>query len=1131
MASIVLGVAGAIVGSFFGMPQVGWALGSALGSALFQPDGPENKSYGPRLGDLRAQRSMAGGSIPEVHGSARIAGNMIWADNIVEVVTVTESETEGKGGGGSSSSSTTYTYFQSFAIGICEGPISGIRRIWANGILVYSTVDAASTYKSGAIREAMRVYTGTDTQIPSSVIQASMGIADTPAYRGTAYVVFNQLALESFSNRTPSFEFEVIGIGSVSNVATLMYSTDKNAPSYPINMWVHKNELLVATYYYSDFAGNTAYTGNSIYAGTSDVLVYNISNPLKPVLKQIVQGGFTGSSAAMTPDGKYLITFTNSNNRYNVYAKLDQFGYPSKTWEIYGYFTSATLIPTIGASNRYLIGVYSGNNTYVCRIDLSAGLFPFVPLDLNSSIDVTPYEVTGGDMRPIFNASGTLCVMLDRFRERVLILDVHAGVLVSTIVPAGVGFNGVSINTIFKDDYYLIIGRGKHLSTYYLGDPYNPVLLNTPTDSLYPNYIGDGVYFAFSDSFEWYSDDILLVSTLVNGGQYSVYAVDITDIANPVVRGTKFSSLWLRVGVYHKGLIYSCPNSSFTSASLQVYVLTIDAPTPSGVTVKSVVDKICLDSGIPSTYIDTSLITGNVWGYSYAQSTGRAKLEPVLEAYNIDAIESSGKIKFLPRSIAQTPTRITSDSLVPSSSLFTIDYTNDMELPKEVIVGYINYINSYQDGSQRASRYTTNSRAIENVEIPISLLNSEAANIANTILYARWLARTTIECVLHPKYAYIDPTDILSINLNGRDYVIRVTESSIDNLGNKIKGEVVDNVVYTQDIPPAVELEIISTITTYPICSGALLDIPLLKSSPSGSFIAYQIGYNTSDTWYGAKPYISIDNETTWVPSSTVIKNNAIVGYTINTLETFNTRNNIFDETNSVLIELAVAIGTLSSLSELQVLNGGNLMLVGSELLQFKNAELISAGVYKLSGLLRGRFGTEAYVGTHTPMEDCILLNSSTTYEMPLLISDISRPISFKAVGIGTAVDNTSSYAITYTGVSAKPYSPVLLGGGRNTATADIVLTWVRRARLNASWANNTDVPLGEASELYDVEIFTSNTYATIKRTITDITTNTVGYSAAQQISDFGGYQTTLYFKVYQKSAVFGRGFEAVGQI
>ena len=46
--------------------------------------------------------------------------------------------------------------------------------------------------------------------MPDPFIEAKEGAGQAPAYRGVAYVVFEDLALESFGNRLPQLSFEVI---------------------------------------------------------------------------------------------------------------------------------------------------------------------------------------------------------------------------------------------------------------------------------------------------------------------------------------------------------------------------------------------------------------------------------------------------------------------------------------------------------------------------------------------------------------------------------------------------------------------------------------------------------------------------------------------------------------------------------------------------------------------------------------------------------------------------------------------------------------------------------------------------------------------------------------------------------
>jgi len=205
MAALLLSAAGASVGRVFGPAGaiagrlVGAIAGNAIDQALF--GGRERNVTGPRLSDLEVMASTEGAPIPRVYGRVRLAGQMIWATNLEEVVT-TESQTTssggGKGMGGSrvTTNTTTYSYYANVALGLCEGEISAVRRVWADG----KPLDL-----SGLI---MRVYRGDETQTPDPLIVAKEGHA--PAYRGLAYVVFERLPLEEFGNRIPQLSFEVV---------------------------------------------------------------------------------------------------------------------------------------------------------------------------------------------------------------------------------------------------------------------------------------------------------------------------------------------------------------------------------------------------------------------------------------------------------------------------------------------------------------------------------------------------------------------------------------------------------------------------------------------------------------------------------------------------------------------------------------------------------------------------------------------------------------------------------------------------------------------------------------------------------------------------------------------------------
>lgn len=217
MATLALGAVGAAVGSsllpagvsLFGATLTGAAIGSQIGAlagsyidnALFGGSGQSRPVEGPRLSDLRITASTEGAAIPRVYGRARLGGQIIWATDFdEEVVTSSQSTGGGKGGlggGGSKVNSTEYLYYANFAVGLCEGEITRVGRIWADGTELDPT------------RITWRLYTGTETQAVDSLIAAREGAGNAPAYRGLAYVVFEHMALKDYGNRVPQLSFEV----------------------------------------------------------------------------------------------------------------------------------------------------------------------------------------------------------------------------------------------------------------------------------------------------------------------------------------------------------------------------------------------------------------------------------------------------------------------------------------------------------------------------------------------------------------------------------------------------------------------------------------------------------------------------------------------------------------------------------------------------------------------------------------------------------------------------------------------------------------------------------------------------------------------------------------------------------
>lgn len=195
MATLVLQAVGATLGSVFG--PIGSALGASIGAAAgYRIDQSLINSTrtieGSRLSGARTVSAEDGAPIPRVYGYARITGTIIWATQLEE-----QKFTRRQGAKGGPKV-TSYSYFGNVAFGLCEGEIAHVKRIWADG-------------KELDLRDIeCRIYRGSQLQQPDPLIQAKQGSDNAPAYKGLAYVVFEQLALERFGNRIPQMQFEVI---------------------------------------------------------------------------------------------------------------------------------------------------------------------------------------------------------------------------------------------------------------------------------------------------------------------------------------------------------------------------------------------------------------------------------------------------------------------------------------------------------------------------------------------------------------------------------------------------------------------------------------------------------------------------------------------------------------------------------------------------------------------------------------------------------------------------------------------------------------------------------------------------------------------------------------------------------
>ncbi|MEM6742878.1 MAG: glycoside hydrolase TIM-barrel-like domain-containing protein, partial [Pseudomonadota bacterium] len=201
MATLVLAAAGTAVGGSFGGAilgvggsVVGQAAGAVLGGAIDQRilgSGSAAVERG-KAGTLRLQTAEEGAPIPRVYGRMRVTGQVIWSTRFREEIV--EGEVGGKGGG--AQRTRDYRYSISFAVALTEGPIDRIGRVWADG----KPMDLEGV--------SWRLHKGAGGQGPDPAIEAVE--TEAPAFRGVAYIVFEDLPVGPYGNRVPQISVEVM---------------------------------------------------------------------------------------------------------------------------------------------------------------------------------------------------------------------------------------------------------------------------------------------------------------------------------------------------------------------------------------------------------------------------------------------------------------------------------------------------------------------------------------------------------------------------------------------------------------------------------------------------------------------------------------------------------------------------------------------------------------------------------------------------------------------------------------------------------------------------------------------------------------------------------------------------------
>lgn len=529
--------------------------------------------------------------------------------------------------------------------------------------------------------------------------------------------------------------------------------------------------------------------------------------------------------------------------------------------------------------------------------------------------------------------------------------------------------------------------------------------------------------------------------------------------------------------------------------------------------------------GYDSTMYDVTRLTDIVSGYIINnRQTVRGCLEQLAAAYFFDCVESDGLLKFIKRGKVANVTLDFTELVAQddANDTLAITRTQELELPRQVDVIYLNRTADYQAGTQSSQRQTVKAVDYVTVNLPIVLSDQEAKVVADVTLYNAWVGRVQYLLTVPPKYALLEPTDVITITKDGAAYLMRVTASKLVRNGvQELAAVAEDASSYDFYNPAGSGAPAIQPPTTVSATRLELLDLPAFPTDAiTDAYLRYGV-VGLGGEWTGSAVYRSDDGGANYALMQSLTAQ-ATIGAALTVLPA----GTVYTWDIASTVDVLLTFGELQSVTDIAVLNGSNVCVIGDEVIQFQTATLIGENQYRLSRLLRGRLGTEWAVGSHVAGARFILLTNALAREL-MASSGWSISKKYKPVTVGSTLGATTAQDFTYAARALKPYAPAHIVGSRNVG-GDLTINWKRRTRIGGDWRDAVDIPLSEESERYEVEIMQG---VTLKRTIVSLTSPTTIYTAAQQVTDFGSAQSSVSVKIYQLSAAVGRGNAGIATI
>lgn len=990
----------------------------------------------------------------------------------------------------------------------------------------------------------IRIYQGDETQLPDSALEELVGVGLQPGYRGLVYIVLENFDLSRYGNRIPNLEAEILPPPST----PFAFSQD-TPPDGSFSTAMADPDGRFG-YYWGD---------KKIVMGVTTWSIIKVDLSLGEVL-QISPTINKATNWPDTQDGPPVTSLTGSKLWYWTFNQSDGNNYVMShdkttlavvdTYLFSGSFFAVSQIAVNGDGS--MAALYDGANSLLL-MNLTTGA--------NSITNLTTVGLTGSPSLwlPTFDASGHIWFYDDAgnfWRFNVLQSGgtapaVSAGISINARTndgsnPGPLSFNpDTGIMTAFSDD-----NSGDLWAV-----PIDTVSSTPGSPALLSGIAVTSFTFGNGDLLGWHRGRYLAVAGQNFGipdhiGLYDTQTMTVTDYD------------WSFWGESGAGQEMSSAMANFSGTSVvaidfhdhEAWFFPINAS--GDVSLADICADVSQRVGMSGADYDYSALAAVFPKGAAVLDRGAARsfLEAMQPAFFYDLTDIGDQVIGSLRSAATLVATIPEADLGAIQSgnqlvdKLSTQRNNDLEIPQDLEIQFYDIQHDYLQGSvpARRSEITQYSSGRNSLSVPVVMSPGEAANAAERTLYLSWVERESKKTNLPLDYVYLTPVDFVSAVKNSINNFLRLSKLTLNpNMVIDLEGVGEDLGTYSL-IAPAPLADITSGIyrpqTVNPISAPVLImvDVAPLRTADVSETGIYAVGsVIDGGGWDGEQVLESSDNATFNQPTGGVLTGQSSLMQAISVLG-YCAAWQTWDRVNT--LDVTVINGSIGSATEAAVIDSlaVNLFFIsdgagGGELFQAATATFLGGQSYRLSDLLRGRFGTEAFIGTAALGQYVTQIISQTKMaDITYANSDIGSTRYWKGVNDAPSTNQTAVQTLTMANRRQMPWSPFYMKATRD-GSGNITITGLHRMRFKGQplWSPpETDSPVKTEIDIFNSFVSPSSVVRTLTDTLTgsgsgitvDAAAFTAYYSATDQVTDFSSTQAEIYINGYKISALMGRG-------